>query len=463
MIDFNKRHTLALLIILFVFSIGYTQDLQIDLTLTSVGDDRFSVCGGERPVVVKLTNISGETLTDGSFTLDLSNVLGIEYTGTVSSISGTAPVYNPGNSTTTQESFDLPDLTNNEVIEFVIGLEADCGAIALAGSGGTPNFDINLTYTGGLSTQSANSGNFEVVKPALTIVDITGNPVPPPLVKTGTSASFFDANLGQTDILTTRIVNGGNGSLDEYIYYVIDHPLLNLDKVSIGTYDLPLIGTSNDTTFFAVDATAIALAVPDATSPVDDNTLFQFNEIMTFEETWTVTGCANTFPDLERGVAFGCGAAASDLCEGDSQTSGLRFGFVRPQLRSSGAWGEITEAERTEALPACYNDEILRQRFWIVNEGGAPAKNVKFSLSVYNPNQNPKVLLANNTMVSIGKFGTPINLTPVQTYTANQNYGSCSLSNQLVSADYELGGIDLLVPPGYFMDCFRIGLYRVWM
>lgn len=427
---------------------AFTQDLIVNIDIEAVGNDRFSVCGGERPVNLSVENISGQNLSDVLLTLDLSSVAGIEYTGNISGSDANTITYDAGASTPATAVFNLPDLADGDLIEFAIGLEALCAAVPLSGSGGNPNFDLNFAYTGGTGSQAENSGNFEVVKPAFTVFEVIGNPVEPPLVKTGTSASLFDAVLFETDSLTVRVVNGGNGSADSYIYYVIDHPDLDLQRVMIGTHELPFIGMSNDTLFYEVGPAAVAQAVPDATSPPDDNTLFQFNEVMTFREIWTVTNCDTEAPDLVRGAAFGCGDSVYDLCEGGALSSGLRYGFIRPQLHASSAWGQLTEAERAEGLPACYAEEIVTQRFWIYNSGGAAAKNIKFNLSNHHSNQSPSVLLANNTKISIGKHGVQTTLTPAQTYTQNNNYGDCSNPAQIMSADYDLSDIDYRLPAG---------------
>lgn len=442
-----RKYFLLLLSLLISCAYLQGQDLDVTINIPTVGEDRFSVCAGEKDVNITVRNTGGGPISGMTMAIDLSAVEGIVYTGSIAVIQGGAVTFDTG-STIDAPAFNLPDLADNETSEFTLGLEALCEAVALSGSGATPNFTLNFNYTGGTGSESYQSPNFEVVKPALTISQIEGNPLPLPLVKNGTSASVFDGVLGQTDTLRVTTVNGGNGSLDSFIYWVIDHPLLTLNEVRAGTHILPFIGQSNDTLFYRVDQTAINRAVPDITSPPNDNNLFQFNESITFTEEWTTDLCSTNFPDLERGVAYGCAGSPTAICEETGRTSGLRFGFLRPVLTASTGWAQLNSTERLEGLPACYNDDVVKQRVWIHNSGAADAHNVNFSLTSWPVGQNAKILLANNTTVSIGQNGTPMPLLPDNTYTIDINQGDCSFTDEIVSADYQLSDINLLIPPG---------------
>ena len=72
-----------LLLLITSVTTSFGQDYFIETTFPTSGVNRFSVCGGDRTINVKLTNTSGVTLTND--TLTFSFPVGFDYTsGTLS-------------------------------------------------------------------------------------------------------------------------------------------------------------------------------------------------------------------------------------------------------------------------------------------------------------------------------------------------------------------------------------------
>jgi uncharacterized repeat protein (TIGR01451 family) len=459
------KTALLFIVALFVFGTShvFAQNLQIDITIPKAGESRFSVCAGERIVKIRIENVTptrdtlptGTPLTNIKATIDLSvlSAMGLKFTGTINSLSGGTVTV--ASAAPNKPVFNIPDLLKRgDVVEFEIGIQADCDALSLALGTAFPNFDVKLNYTGGTTTQKANTGSFEVVKPALSIPKIIGNNIPG-VVKAGFTQNIFDGIKGKSDTITVNVVNAGNGPLSKMVYWVKDHPLLTLQKVLVcnpvtkATVELvriPSIPAHGDTIFYAIPPTAIAFATSGIGSPTNNASIFQFNEQLSVKEIWKTDDCAKTFPDIVRGVRYGCAGGLTDKCEEAIGTSGLRFGFVRPILTPFNAWGKLTDAEWKEGLPACYATQNPKQRIYIVNSGTGNAVNVKFNLAAYR-SELDRAIDTSKVFVSIGKYGTKKHPSAVKTYMTGLN-GNCSGSGQRIySADYNLG-MSCVVKPG---------------
>lgn len=416
-------------------------NLNIFTQVPLVGENRFSICGGEKFLEVRIENITplpGQTTENMVVTVDLSSVPGFMFSGTLIDLGGVGvSILDAGIPT-----FSINNMNRGDTARFRVGLEVDCKALPKVQSGTAANFNIDVDYTigGAPFSQLKNTGNFEIVKPALSIPSILGNPLPG---KTGAFVSLFDAAKNSTDTIKVSIVNAGDGSLTHFVYWVKDHPLLTNTGVYVGSYMLPVLGTNGDTTFYSVNLNAIAKAT--AGPYVNDTSNFQFNEVLVFKEVWFVDDCSNSFPDIIRGARYGCDGTVLAKCEQTSRTSGLRFGFKRPVLTTRTTWDLLTPAEYAEGLPACYFSTKPKQRVIIFNSGTAYADSINFSLSAYRGDINVNLDTASVT-IRTGKFGAPIHISPNKVWMSAQS-GYCPLSTQqLRTADYRLN--DFQLKPG---------------
>ena len=289
-------------------------NLLIQVRVPLVGENRFSVCGDEKKVLVRIENISGGagiTLTDVVARVAFTTLQGFQFSGTLNHLGGKAvSILNPS-----IPSFSIEDLALGDTTLFEVGVNVDCGALPRILAGTPSNFNVHVDYNkpGPIPmTETRNTGNFEVVKPSLSIPAIQGNNVPG-LTKTGAFASIYDGSLGLTDTIKVSVVNAGDGKLAQFLYWVKDHPLLTNTAVYVGSYSLPIAGTSGDTTFYLVDLNAISQAMP---GPNPNNTsYFQFNELIMFKEVWYTDLCSTNFPDIVRGVRYGCDGTVLGRCE----------------------------------------------------------------------------------------------------------------------------------------------------
>ncbi|MBK7468499.1 MAG: hypothetical protein IPJ43_17805 [Saprospiraceae bacterium] len=332
-----KKDSIAFVTILFLLlSIGKINsqtNLNIFTRVPLVGENRFSVCGDEKFVEIRLENISSSLLLENIVAkVDLSSLPGFSYSGTLIPLGGVSvSVLDPS-----IPSFSIGDMNQGDTVRFRVGLTVDCGALPKVLSGTAANFDVDIDYTesGSPFTESKNTGNFEVVKPSLSIPSILGNPLSG---KTGGFASIFDAALNYRDTIKVSVVNAGDGTLRNFVYWVKDHPLLTNEAVYVGNYLLPIIAVVGDTTFYEVDIDAIrsAMAGPYA----NDTAKFQFNEVLMFKEVWFVNECSTTFPDINRGVRYGCDGTALANCEQSVRNSGIEIWNFKTSLKFSNSLG----------------------------------------------------------------------------------------------------------------------------
>ena len=338
---------------------SFGQDYFIETTFPSSGINRFSVCGGERTINVKLTNTSSSTLTNDTLTFDFP--VGFDYSAGTLSGTGVSEV------DTIIPSFAFTNVAAGAIIEFSINVEVLCEGIANATGAANTNFGINLVYTGGAGSQNYSSAFFEVVKPTLSLIKIG--------TKTSTNPDVFNAAKYNSQDIDITVANGGNGALASFEYSIIEHPQLTIDSISIAGYgNVPTTRTSGDSIFFLINSTMIAQADPYTVSGADPNNLglFQFNETLVLTEHWTTTDCSLNPPDLERGLVYRC----QDIyaCERAKVLQGVRFGYTRPDLKL--AWDD----SYGDKYPVCTGDTLHQYGSYMTNIGGEAATDLRFSI-----------------------------------------------------------------------------------
>ena len=380
----------------------------ITITVPTVGDERFSTCGGEKTVTIGIQNSTANPLTGVQAALDLSALPGFAFTGTISNVSGgTVAVANAAT-----PSFNLSDLAGNATLTFDLGIEVGCEINAVIAGGSNGGFSVDVTYNEGGGSSTAGTGSLDIVKPAFSIPNMTGN---------GGSGATFDAYLGLTDSMSVTLANAGNGSLTGFTYFVVSYPDLRLDAVRVGDSTLQMLGTSGDTTFFDVPVGVLKYAAQNAGSPTNDDQLFQFNETLDFREVYTVLNCSSNAPDLYHGAFYGCDGAPIPNCDGTAANSGVRFGFARPVLNYG-----LYKRE----LPACTGEEGPSFTYFLTNTGVAPASNIKVGFRYFN--LGTANYDTTRIFYRIGQLSPNVKISPVQGFNplyraANPGqYASCA-------------------------------------
>jgi SdrD B-like domain/GEVED domain/PKD-like domain len=405
----------------------FAQELDITVTVPNAGDTRFSVCDGERKVKVKVQNIFTTPLTNVKVRLNISTLTGFAFTGTLNRLSGTDPASTVSVFDANTVTMSLSNLAVGEELEFEVGLRADCPAVALATGNTPPNFNTIATFTGGDGTETENSGNFEVVKPSLSITNALFN---------NTGTNIYSAALNSTDTMNVTVVQAGDGTLSDYYYWVEDHPNLTLQALCIGNLTIPLFQKVGNISYFKINPTHIALAVPGPnTNSLSD---FQFNEQMKFKEIWKATSCVSGAPqDTKRGVYFGCGTANfTDRCEQSQRTAGVTYGLRLPQLVSK-------TFNYGNPFPACYIDNNVTHGAILYNTGNAPAVNICFGLQTGLAGGNPQKLDLTKVFYKIKSSGIFQNITPTSTNPYFPSATSSCHSSFVSGAEYCLAGVTL--------------------
>lgn len=371
--NFIKRPSQIL--ILCLFSLGANaQNLTVTLTVPLSGEERFSICGGERLMTIRVENTTGAggntavTLSNIVSSLNLSSATGIKFTGTLITSDKSSGLSDVTVNNASTPSFSIPDLAYTQYIEFKVGLSSDCGSLAIVKAGTKPKIPVNFTYTGGAGSYSKDSAPFEIMKPALSIPKVTGNFDP--------TANTFDAGSGVTDSITVQVTNAGSGQLSEFIYWVKDHAQLTLQKIKIGNVEIPAMGMNGDTTFFKITSAHIAQAFAGTGSPTNNTATFQFNESLNIKEIWFVDDCKSAPLDIQHGARYGCDNSTFPKCEETTKNTGVRFGLLRPLIENNWYYGF------GDPYPGC---GIAIAGQYLTNTGRVKATEINFDVKYWVP------------------------------------------------------------------------------
>ena len=404
---------LRLVFILIVIScsgLSAQNDFNVQYQLPSGNFYRLSVCGDAQTHTIRIQNISGEDLKDVNVKLNLPT--GLFYTtgsltGPATEVSSTPAVFNAG------------DFAIGEVKILVYDLDVNCNGLALALSSSSTNYSLDLCYIGGDAEQTnLGSPNFEVVNPVLSFPKVIGN---------NSTSNLFDAAFGLSDTLKVDVVNGGEGSLREFTYCVInDHPYLTLNKIVVAGQDVPLAynSPSGDRAYFIIDANEIANAEIFPSNPVQDPNLFQFNEKLVVCEVWETENCPDTdsvIPDIQRTAFYGCDGI--EICQQTPNSfTGVRFGTLGPAIQAAEyhhSFDYDVDYRDRDYYSDCYsNGENLTHQFVIINRGLANMKLKEFDLTTHTHNYYYIPFALDETSVKMffkdGPLTTPIS-TPAPT------------------------------------------------
>ena len=364
------------------------QEIDLTITVPNAGDGRFSVCDGERKVIVRAQNTLATPLTNVKVRLNVSALTGIAFTGTVNRLSGSNAASTVAVDNASTVTMKLSNLAPGEYIEFEVGLQALCAANTLATALTPPSFNVIATFAEGDGSDTESSGPFEVVKPALSITSAVNN---------ANGTNVLDVAFRSIDTMKTTVANAGDGNLSNFYYWVEDHASLEIQGLRIGNITLPVFQKVGNISYFKITAAEIAKAIPGPTTNI--LTDFQFNEQMIFKEIWYTKACSLPPADTRRGVYYGCGTLFTDRCEESTRFAGVSFANRFPNLVSS------PYNIGLNPTPACYLDANITQGSILYNKGTGSATTICFGLQTGLSGGNPQKLDTSKVFYKIKSSG----------------------------------------------------------
>jgi uncharacterized repeat protein (TIGR01451 family) len=279
-----------------------------------------SVCADAKTFDVAFKNISGATLA--GLSVEVTFPTGVVYQ--VGSVTGGATESNTSN--LSKVTFALPNLANGSSAVFNVKARASYAALAGAQSGIVFKNTVKATWTGG--TKSAQTGTYNVLYPALSIISAT-------------DAAVF---AGQVFTRTVSIVNGGFGSIGGFtLTDTYNGSILTLQSVNKGSL------TGNVITFGAADFATVG----------DGDGLFEQNETLVVTQTIQASGCTSTQSTL----------VAKWGCEGSLSESNKKFPKTTVELKNPNL---VVTAQST--FNTCLSTTGDLQGLTIRNTGSGPTK-----------------------------------------------------------------------------------------
>ena len=223
-------------------------------------------CTNDVNLQIESENTTGDTIIDGTITIDLSAFPGANYIGDLTQVSGPTITENPPGSST----FTFNDtLFNGETISFAFDLSTNCSS-----SGSSPEISGTFDYSTPSTTgsQSTLFNGFTVLEPDFSITASTPNNI--------------NGVIGFEFMVSNTVVNNGEAA-DSVYYCIADSPNADLLSIEVG-------GTT-----FGLDPNS-----PAGFSCFNIGSLAN-GESSVVIENWVITACDAPMP-LERLVGYGC-------------------------------------------------------------------------------------------------------------------------------------------------------------
>lgn len=332
------------------------------LLITTMNSPDLSVCGASEVLCINVQN------TDPNFSLFNVKVSVFEEIGKNFDFSQYLKKSGPeGALNMTQDTVIIPELAPNETFSFSIELNVSCLYEAFSLDYRVDGMWNELCETVN-NIDSVRSSSMSIKFAELSILPgIMGNLRP--------NKNIYDAVLNVVDTLKVPMINGGAGSVDSFIYYVVTPPTLDHVGLSFGPRALTQIGVSVDTVFYKVTADDILFAHQNGygnfQNAVDGN--LDENEGLVFCEIWNGKECKfDQLKEIERRVRYGCEGV--EVCNESSRSlTGISYGFAIPDL-------EYSIYNPLVLRPACYADEEYQNGIKIKNTGLSDASNITLNL-----------------------------------------------------------------------------------
>jgi len=322
------------------------------------------------------------------------------------------------------------DLEANTTLIFEVEVQSGCSM------GGTPqSFDVSVTHDplceGSNDSAISSSNNYSLQSANLSVLSssIEGNLRP--------TMNIFDAILDITDTLKVPVVNAGIGVIEEFTYFVINPPSLEIQSVSVGNITIPPSGMSGDTVFYTIGSDVIMTAVQGG-SP-DGDSLFEENEVIFVCEAWLGTECQSGQLDpIMRGARFGC--QGSICATSNISSTGINFDFAGPDL-------DVSIYDPLTYRPACYAAENTEYGFKVVNNGLAPAKDISFEM---NQEFFTGAIVGSSLMYSINDPNGTYTAATIANGNTNTNYACVRTPGNFESLDAEMLDVNLAAGDSLF-------------
>ena len=384
--------TKTLLLLLFTSSFIYAQDLFVEVIPPDPTEPPLSVCGDTQIFGITLLNSTNppDTLTD--VVIKPQMIAGMKYVSGSLSIGSASQITNVAVDDTDPQNplFTIDSLKNGQLANFTFETMANCDAIASAASGEALNFDVVVDYdlNGVVSSETEETGDFQITKPALAITDV--DPVSPPV----TVSTEFSK--------TITIGNGGLGPIGDFTYYNVTSGGLTLDSMQVGgiTIQASELSFSGDTVFFDIGQHYISNY---AVETQGDPDRLEFNEFIQLVEFYSILEC-NIDAQTDHGIFWGCDGAAR--CEGMEFNSTVTYGILIPDLKYEVGNGDFGLTKYS----SCQSDGHY-MIYRITNTGTAPA--INFSTRAYAHDVTRNGIDTSQIFYQVGVTGTETKLSPI--------------------------------------------------
>ena len=367
-------------ILLAIFSFFAVQLNAQNLIVESVVASELTVNGSAETFQIELDNASSSTITNGQIQVDLPN--GIYYVQGSFNESTSVGLTEGGSET--DPTFNFNSLSINGTITFTVQLRAVCGSIAEQLSGTI--FRNNISVTSDNETASHTSDAYNILYAALSILSVDEKNV--------------SVSSGGEYSQTIEIINGGNGSIEDF---TIDYTLPS---------ELTLLSSNKG----SVNGNKITLNAVDFASVGNGNGLFDQDESIFVTVTLSAVACKDK--TVTATITTGWDDM-SGYCQSSFTYSNVSIDYADPNLK----------LVANSSLNTCFGTETSLQELQVINTGNGIATSVVIDLfkstgSGYNQN-----LLTSFDISSVkykkGVNGTLNSLT-VNSSSATSNSGEFS-------------------------------------
>ena len=322
------------------------------VTVVSSVTSELTVNGNSGIYEFTLTNTSSSTINNISLDLDLPQ--GVKYTsGSIASISGhSVVVTNPANYV-----FNIASIQAGGAATFTVSLSASCSSIDYQLTGGIFRNRIKVISNG--VTLNHTSNPYNILYAALSIISV--NPA---------NASIVS---GQTILRRVAIVNGGNGSIDNFIL-----------KSTQGA-EITLISSSHGT----IINNSIQLAPADFASIGNGNTRFDQDETIFIDISYKGLSCTDKTISSTLDAGW---SSETGFCQNSTFKVNTAIDFSEPTISIA----------TTSSLNACSsNNSIHEQSIKLTNTGTGVAANLLVDIFKSSGTTYDQTILSSFDMNSI--------------------------------------------------------------
>lgn len=324
----------SILLNFFILVSGFSFTQTVDITFEHKSE--IEVCGASDTLTITINNNTSNPLSNPEFILSLPE--GVSYiSGSMDEITNYG-LYGYDLSSSTNLIFKSNNIPDGDSVQFQLTYIVDNRSLNFQNNGGVFRHIMTINHVDG--TESKQSKSFNILYPALSILDVTP-----------TSQSIIS---GSTTTRNITIINGGNGKIDQlFITDVMNNSNLSLTDLNIGTW-------SNDTIFLSgSDFSGIGNG---------DNYLDQ-NESIVIEETLTGISCNDVTISSAMKVHWGC--TAPYISSSATTYANVSIDFQSPKLTVTA----------NESFSSCFgNGTAFTQELIITNTGSGIASQVEIDL-----------------------------------------------------------------------------------